>query len=96
MKIEIACPKCNWKPDGGKHWECDCGHVWDTFATAARCPACGKQHHETQCPWDVAGCGKFSPHIDWYRNLDTITQYEIDKSFSKINLLEENLDDLIN
>jgi hypothetical protein len=27
----IACPKCDWRPDGGAYWVCTCRHVWDTF-----------------------------------------------------------------
>jgi hypothetical protein len=75
--MEIACPKCSWKPDGKPYWECDCGHVWDTFSTLGRCPACKKVWDETQCPkswpvlnWLVAGpsgCGCWSKHLDWYR-----------------------------
>ena len=46
MTEKIACPKCEWEPDGGEYWGCSsCGHVWDTFKTAARCPSCGKQYH---------------------------------------------------
>jgi len=70
MEEKIACPKCDWEPDGGEYWGCTCGHTWDTFKTAARCPACGKQYRYTQCIGYVGGCNQSSPHIDWYRHLD--------------------------
>ncbi len=71
MEEKIACPKCDWEPDGGAYWGCStCGHVWDTFATAARCPSCGRQYHQTQCIGYAGGCNQSSPHIDWYRHLD--------------------------
>ncbi len=87
MKIEIACPNCRWKPDGNAHWECSCGYIWDTFSTAGRCPACAKVWQETACPGnfllgiripfnDPGGCGKWSPHLDWYRNLDQLANEE--------------------
>jgi len=65
MKEEIKCPKCSWKADGGAHWICSCGYVWNTFATAGKCPACGKLWTMTQCP-TASGCGKYSPHLEWY------------------------------
>lgn len=68
--MHIRCPKCNWEPDGGAHWYCQCGHQWDTFSTAARCPGCGYQHEVTQCPDEPGGCSAFSPHLDWYEGLD--------------------------
>ena len=77
-EIKIACPKCNWEPDGGEYWGCTCGHVWNTFATAAKCPNCGKQWKDTQCIPFRGGCYEFSPHIDWYRNLDNIIEKEIE------------------
>ncbi len=71
MEEKIACPKCDWEPDGGAYWGCStCGHVWDTFSTAARCPSCGRQYHQTQCIGYAGGCNQSSPHIDWYRHLD--------------------------
>lgn len=66
MKIE--CPKCTWKPDSSSKWVCHCGHTWNTFDTAARCPACQFQHKMTQClSWS---CHKISPYLDWYPELD--------------------------
>jgi hypothetical protein len=67
--IEIRCPKCSWKPDGGEYWRCNCQHVWNTFDTGGRCPKCKHQHEETQCPDHVGGCSKLSPHLDWYHGL---------------------------
>ncbi|MEQ8707203.1 MAG: hypothetical protein RIC19_24940 [Phaeodactylibacter sp.] len=68
--VEILCPKCDWKPDGKAWWVCTCGHRWNTFETAARCPSCKKQWEKTQCPTPAGGCGTESPHLDWYRGLD--------------------------
>jgi hypothetical protein len=65
--IKIECPACHWKPDGGSYWQCNCGHVWNTFETMAKCPACKKQWKVTQCPSESSsGCGRFHPHEDWY------------------------------
>ena len=69
-EIKIACPKCNWEPDGGAYWGCDCGCVWNTFDTAAKCPQCGKQWEFTQCVPFKGGCPETSPHLEWYRGLD--------------------------
>ncbi len=80
MKEEkIACPKCDWEPDGGEYWGCStCGHTWDTFKTAARCPSCGTQYRHTQCIPHAGGCNQSSPHIDWYRHLDDWLKEEIE------------------
>ncbi len=77
-ELEIACPKCEWKPDGGEYWQCLCGHTWDTFKTAAKCPRCKKQWHYTQCIAWRGGCNQQSPHIDWYRNLDELLEEELE------------------
>ncbi|MEM8906980.1 MAG: hypothetical protein AAGD05_03965 [Bacteroidota bacterium] len=77
-ELKIECPKCQWEPDGGAHWQCTCGHVWNTFDTAGRCPACGFQWKETWCP-SVLGCGRCSPHLDWYKNLDDLLAIELEK-----------------
>jgi hypothetical protein len=71
MEVEIACPKCNWEPDDNDYWECNCGHVWNTFNTAGKCPGCSKVWEFTQCPGPgfPGGCGAWSKHLDWYRNL---------------------------
>lgn len=61
----IACPKCNWQPSGGEEWQCSCGHTWDTFATAGKCPTCQHQWSDTQC----LGCFCTSRHAAWYRQL---------------------------
>jgi len=70
--IRIRCPKCSWEPDGQPYWMCSCGHSWDTFSTGGRCPACGKAWEQTQCIEDAGGCPKWSPHFDWYENLDKV------------------------
>jgi hypothetical protein len=66
--MRIRCPKCEWEPDGGAYWECDCGTAWNTFDTVGVCPGCGKKWHDTQCPGPFfpGGCGAWSPHDDWY------------------------------
>jgi hypothetical protein len=58
----IRCPLCGWRPRRSDRWSCSCGHVWNTFETRARCPACARQWHETQC----LSCHRFSRHEDWY------------------------------
>jgi len=83
MKIEIACPKCNWEPDGGKHWQCSCGHIWNTFETFAKCPKCAKTWEDTICPPTPGGCDLWSKHLDWYRNLDSLMKEEIKKIFKE-------------
>lgn len=59
---KIQCPRCHWKPGPDDVWSCTCGHSWNTFDTHGRCPSCGKQWMETQCPH----CGEWSPHEAWY------------------------------
>lgn len=71
-RIEIYCPHCEWVPDGGAHWQCSCGCVWDTFETAAVCPQCQRRWHNTDCPPKPGGCGRMSPHIDWYHGLEEL------------------------
>jgi hypothetical protein len=58
----IRCPKCRWSPTKHDRWACSCGHVWNTFDTAGRCPRCDKQWRDTQC----MKCIRWSPHEDWY------------------------------
>lgn len=41
--VKIECPVCHWKPDDGSYWQCNCGHVWNTFETMSICPACKNQ-----------------------------------------------------
>ena len=60
----IRCPKCAWEPAKEDRWSCGpggCGHVWNTFDTAGRCPACDRDWNETAC----LRCGAWSPHEDW-------------------------------
>ena len=81
MAIEIECPKCEWHPDGGAHWQCSCGHVWNTFETFARCPKCATIWNDTECPGPESpgGCGVLSPHIDWYKGLDEEVRKQIEE-----------------
>jgi hypothetical protein len=72
--IHIRCPKCNWEPDGQPHWQCSCGMIWNTFATGGRCPRCAKVWEDTMCVGDAGGCNKWSPHLDWYENLDNVVK----------------------
>jgi len=66
--MNILCPKCEWKPGPEARWSCTCGHAWNTFDTAGRCPACHHVWRDTQC----LACAGWSPHHDWYRDLDSI------------------------
>lgn len=78
-ELKIECPKCGWEPDGGAYWNCSqCGHIWNTFDTAAQCPECGFQHEHTACIPYAGGCHAYEPHIDWYKNLGEIIQEELD------------------
>ena len=58
----IRCPRCGWEPRADDLWVCDCGHVWNTFATRGVCPGCARAWSETQC----RRCGEWSPHAEWY------------------------------
>ena len=58
----IQCSICEWTPDGKGHWTCSCGHKWDTFTTKGKCPNCGIQWRDTDCP----SCGTSLPHEKWY------------------------------
>ena len=64
--LRIRCPRCEWKPTKHDRWQCDpgCGHVWNTFDTHGRCPACDKQWTATSCH----RCHAWSPHDDWYES----------------------------
>jgi hypothetical protein len=74
MDLHIRCPKCSWEPDGFPYWICTCGCQWNTFETGGRCPSCGKQWEQTQCIDGAGGCSQWSPHLDWYENLDDIVE----------------------
>ncbi len=65
---KIACPKCEWEPHAYSRWHCACRHVWNTFDTGGVCPQCKKRWKNTQC----LSCGKWSPHVDWYRSFDAL------------------------
>ena len=61
----IRCPRCAWQPGREDRWSCGpggCGHVWNTFETAGRCPACDRKWTDTAC----LRCGQWSPHEEWY------------------------------
>jgi len=60
--VRIRCPQCRWRPAKDDRWQCDCGHLWNTFETRGRCPECQKQWTHTKCP----RCAAWSPHDDWY------------------------------
>ena len=60
----IRCPRCTWVPTADDAWECECGHAWNTFETAGRCPACAKIWEETWC----LECREPSEHQAWYRD----------------------------
>lgn len=82
-EIKIECPKCRWEPKADSLWSCICGHAWNTFDTAGRCPACHKQWHDTAC----LSCSKWSKHLDWYKNLDDIFKKEIESISEPISIL---------
>ena len=73
--VKIECPKCTWEPTPDSRWQCSCGHIWNTFDTAGRCPSCGKQWKDTCC----LSCHEWSPHIDWYKGLDDWLKEELEK-----------------
>ena len=92
MNEKILCPKCSWKPDGGKHWQCSCLHVWNTFETAGNCPKCSKTWEDTQCPGPgyPGGCGKWSPHLDWYVELENKVQEEYENALKNDVKIKHN------
>lgn len=61
-RFRIRCPKCAWEPRPHDRWYCTCGHTWNTFDTAGRCPACDYQWRDTAC----LTCHEWSRHVDWY------------------------------
>lgn len=70
---KILCPSCEWEPQLHSMWYCTCGHNWNTFDTAGRCPQCTMQWKETQCH----RCHTFSPHLDWYQGLAQDLEQEL-------------------
>jgi len=71
-QVIIRCPKCYWEPDKRSRWVCDvCNTRWHTFETGGICPGCGKAFEETACSKRKGGCGKMSPHKDWYKQIVT-------------------------
>jgi hypothetical protein len=73
----ICCPKCGWEPDGQAHWQCLCGHSFDAFASAGRCPACFRQWERTHCVPEAGGCNGKTNHLDWYGDLQGWLQREL-------------------
>jgi hypothetical protein len=71
----IACPKCDFCPRPNLLWICrpGCATKWHTFATHGICPGCHKFWHDTCCP----RCKMWSPHDDWYRDLNGAPDREI-------------------
>jgi hypothetical protein len=82
--IRIRCPKCQWEPDGKPYWQCSCGHTWDTFSTGGRCPVCQKVWEDTKCVMEAGGCDKWSPHLDWYENLDKVVKEALEEINEKV------------
>lgn len=80
--VNIECPQCTWEPQANSKWRCTCGHIWNTFDTAAQCPACKKQWKDTCC----LSCQEWSPHLDWYKNLDEWLEEEL--AFFQIPILQ--------
>jgi hypothetical protein len=60
----IRCPACQWRPTRHDMWSCDCGEVWNTFATRGECPGCQRRWAKTQC----TKCGTWSDHDAWYED----------------------------
>jgi hypothetical protein len=58
----IRCPACKWRPTRNDTWMCECGEIWNTFATRGECPGCQKRWTKTQC----RQCGTWSDHDAWY------------------------------
>lgn len=77
-ELQIRCPKCEWEPDGRPHWQCSCGHIWNTFDTQGKCPKCKMIHRSTQCIPFAGGCSGISPHHDWYADLENISLEELE------------------
>lgn len=63
-RVDIFCPKCEWRPQAEDRWECvpSCGTVWNTFWTRGVCPGCAVKWPITQCQ----ACEEYSRHEDWY------------------------------
>jgi uncharacterized Zn-finger protein len=58
---EVACPACGTAPPAAPIWKCPCGAEFDTFATRATCPQCGRRFETTGCPH----CGRHFPIEQW-------------------------------
>ena len=69
----IRCPHCKWQPKATSVWTCTsagapehfllgCGHSWNTFDTAGRCPGCNYVWRHTMC----LKCNRWAIHDAWY------------------------------
>jgi len=59
---QFACPSCHEKPIQAALWLCpDCQKPFDTFASGAVCPNCGKAFALTGCP----ACRKQHSMAEW-------------------------------
>jgi hypothetical protein len=65
-KQYILCPNCEWEPYRTAHWQCTCGHEWNTFDTKGQCPRCDQTWEETTC----LACGETATHADWYKSAE--------------------------
>lgn len=77
-KLNVKCPKCNWKPTISDLWKCKCNHLWNTFDTAGQCPKCKKIWQDTCC----GNCDKWSKHYKWYPQLDDLLKDELSNLIS--------------
>lgn len=70
-EVIISCPNCEWLPQNNPDWNClQCGMDIDLFENLGRCSHCGYNHEKVYCLEEYGGCGKSSPLIDWYGDLD--------------------------
>jgi Zn-dependent protease len=64
------CPRCHAAPPVGDFWRCgNCRKGFNTFATHAVCPHCGKTFDRTACP----ACGLSNPIADWASPAPSVT-----------------------
>jgi hypothetical protein len=82
----IACPRCDWRPQGHEVWSCTCHHRWHTFDTHGVCPKCSKAWKVTQC----LECYQHSDHEEWYHDEDSPTVEEFIQSWQPLVVPVEN------
>ena len=73
-EIKIACPKCNWQPDANLTGRVAAVVIGILFLPVAVARPCKKVWEQTQCIYLAGGCTAWSPHLDWYKGLDTIIE----------------------